>query len=75
MLTDFLSTPSIADITPSQFIYIDGRYKVNDFNRCRFMRVDESDNSPCGFFVGANPGKVCGSRDSLSRSFLLHPIF
>ncbi|KAL3774955.1 hypothetical protein ACHAW5_007454 [Stephanodiscus triporus] len=44
------------DITPSQFIFINGRWKLNDFNRCRFMRVKEEDGSPCGFHVGANPG-------------------
>lgn len=46
-----------ADITPTQFIYIDGRYKVNDFNRARFMRTNTETNLPCGFFVPANPGK------------------
>jgi len=45
------------DITPSQFIFIKDRWKLNDFNRCRFMRVYKEDNSPCGFYVGANPGK------------------
>ena len=46
-----------ADITPSQFIYINGSWKMNDFNRCRFMRQYKNDDSPCGFYVGANPGK------------------
>jgi len=45
------------DITPSQFIFIDGRWKLNDFNRCRFMREHKEDHSVCGFHVGANPGK------------------
>ena len=27
-----------ADITPDQFINVGGVYKLNDFNRCRFMR-------------------------------------
>ena len=48
----------VADITPSQFIFINGRWKLNDFNRCRFMRVRKEDGAPCGFYVGANPGKV-----------------
>merc|ERR1711862_176627 len=32
--------PSIvhSDISPDQFIYINGHYKLNDFNRCRFLR-------------------------------------
>ena len=46
-----------ADITPSQFIYVNGRWKLNDFNRCRFMRIYKDSNEPCGFYVGANPGK------------------
>lgn len=45
------------DITPTQFIFIDNKWKLNDFNRCRFMRVYKDDESPCGFHVGANPGK------------------
>jgi serine/threonine protein kinase len=55
---NLLSSHSKADITPTQFILINGIYKVNDFNRCRFMRFNATDNSPCGFTVGANPGKV-----------------
>ena len=64
MHADFLtlSQPITADITPTQFIMIDGRYKVNDFNRCRFMRVNTTDNSECGFKVGMNPGKVCTAK-------------
>ncbi|KAL9191463.1 hypothetical protein ACHAXT_001169 [Thalassiosira profunda] len=45
------------DITPSQFIHINGKWKMNDFNRCRFMRLYKGDDSACGFYVGANPGK------------------
>ena len=58
VLTCHFVRPIVADITPTQFILIDGKYKVNDFNRCRFMRVNSSDNSSCGFEVGMNPGKV-----------------
>ena len=52
-----------ADITADQFIIIDGGYKLNDFNRCRFMRSyrgtaksEGGDGKPCGFYVGSNPG-------------------
>jgi len=50
--------PSIAhtDIKPGQFIEIDGKYKLNDFNRCRFMRWDPKLDSICGYKVGNNPG-------------------
>eukprot|EP00587_Corethron_hystrix_P007162 CAMPEP_0113321470 /NCGR_PEP_ID=MMETSP0010_2-20120614/14944_1 /TAXON_ID=216773 ORGANISM="Corethron hystrix, Strain 308" /NCGR_SAMPLE_ID=MMETSP0010_2 /ASSEMBLY_ACC=CAM_ASM_000155 /LENGTH=250 /DNA_ID=CAMNT_0000179615 /DNA_START=13 /DNA_END=765 /DNA_ORIENTATION=- /assembly_acc=CAM_ASM_000155 len=50
--------PTIAhtDITPGQFILVDGIYKLNDFNRCRFMRWNTTSNSACGYKVGNNPG-------------------
>jgi len=50
--------PSIVhtDISTSQFIFINGRYKLNDFNRCRFIPIDKNTNKPCGFKVGNNPG-------------------
>jgi tRNA A-37 threonylcarbamoyl transferase component Bud32 len=52
--------PSIAhtDITTSQFVYVDGRYKLNDFNRCRFIAWNQKTNEQCGFFVSKNPGHV-----------------
>jgi hypothetical protein len=54
--------PAIAhtDITPSQWVYIesDQRYKLNDFNRCRFLLWDEGKNETCTFEVGSNPGIV-----------------
>ena len=46
------------DITPGQFILIDGMYKLNDFNRARFIRWNKAENKPCGYHVGNNPGKV-----------------
>ena len=53
-----------ADISTDQFIVIDGVFRLNDFNRCRFMRrhrntgikPEEGDGKPCGFYVGNNPG-------------------
>lgn len=58
--TDKDGQASIAhtDITPSQFIMIDGKYKLNDFNRCRFIRWNRTDDKPCSYLVGRNPGKV-----------------
>ncbi|KAL7534982.1 hypothetical protein ACHAXR_006189 [Thalassiosira sp. AJA248-18] len=52
-----------ADITTDQFILVDGVYKLNDFNRCRFMRRYRNsadlggDGKPCGFSVQNNPAK------------------
>ena len=44
------------DITTSQFLFLDGRYKLNDFNRCRFISWNNETDSPCAFYVGNNPG-------------------
>lgn len=54
---DGIASIAHTDITPSQFIYINGKWKLNDFNRCRFMREYKEDKSVCGFEVGSNPGK------------------
>ena len=52
--------PSIAhtDISPGQFIFINGTYKLNDFNRCRFIRWNRTADEPCPYRVGNNPGKL-----------------
>jgi serine/threonine protein kinase len=51
--------PSLAhtDIAPGQFVQVDRLYKLNDFNRARFLRWNVTSQSPCGYFVGKNPGK------------------
>ena len=46
------------DITPSQFVNVDGIYKLNDFNRVRFIRWNKRTKEPCPFHVGNNPGNV-----------------
>lgn len=45
-----------ADITTSQFVNVNGVYKLNDFNRCRFIAVHDGNQHPCLFLVGNNPG-------------------
>lgn len=54
--------PSIAhtDITLNQFVYVDNAeiYKLNDFNRARFIGWNKQTNDSCKFHVGSNPGKV-----------------
>jgi hypothetical protein len=47
------------DITPAQFVWYDGMYRLNDFNRARFLSWSKEFNEPCGYYVGSNPGKVC----------------
>ena len=52
-----------ADITTDQYIKVGEVYKLNDFNRCRFMRryrnsdTAGGDGTPCGFHVQNNPAK------------------
>mmetsp|Transcript_22108 Transcript_22108/g.33779 ORF Transcript_22108/g.33779 Transcript_22108/m.33779 type:complete len:348 (-) Transcript_22108:633-1676(-) len=53
------------DITPSQFIRIDGVFKLNDFNRARFIRWNKALQEPCPYWVGSNPGKF---RSPVSRA-------
>lgn len=50
--------PALAhtDITPAQFVQVDGIYKLNDFNRCRFIPFDDKRQRNCGFRVPNNPG-------------------
>lgn len=52
--------PSIAhtDISPDQYLLSDeGYFKLNDFNRARFLRYSEVNNTVCPFYVGKNSGK------------------
>jgi serine/threonine protein kinase len=46
-----------ADISLNQFIKINGRFKLNDFNRARFLRWNLKHDRMCTFHVGNNPGK------------------
>mmetsp|Transcript_10335 Transcript_10335/g.23177 ORF Transcript_10335/g.23177 Transcript_10335/m.23177 type:complete len:546 (-) Transcript_10335:2253-3890(-) len=48
---------SHTDISPGQFILIDGIYKLNDFNRARLIMWNKEKDEPCPFYVGNNPGK------------------
>mmetsp|Transcript_1143 Transcript_1143/g.2697 ORF Transcript_1143/g.2697 Transcript_1143/m.2697 type:complete len:561 (+) Transcript_1143:16-1698(+) len=47
-----------ADITASQFVYVEQRdiYKLNDFNRARFIAKHKETGKPCPFSIGMNPG-------------------
>jgi len=52
--------PSIAhtDITAQQFVYVEEArlYKLNDFNRARFLPVNKKTSEICTYEVGNNPG-------------------
>lgn len=57
--TDKEGRPAIAhtDIAPGQFVRVGDIYKLNDFNRARFLRTNITDGSVCTYKVGNNPGK------------------
>jgi len=46
------------DMKSNQYVYFESSktYKLNDFNRCRFLAWDTKTNEPCTFEVGKNPG-------------------
>ena len=46
------------DITPGQFVQVNGIFKLNDFNRARLLLWDNKNDKPCGYYVGNNPGMV-----------------
>jgi len=44
------------DIAPKQFLLLDGRYQLSDFNRCRFLQ-EQDDGTQCLFRIRNSPGK------------------
>jgi hypothetical protein len=54
--------PAIAhtDITTGQYVYVQeaGSFKLQDFNRARFIAWNKKTNTTCSYSVGNNPGKV-----------------
>jgi len=52
------ATIAHTDLKPNQWIYLNGRYKLNDFNRCRFMSWNNERDQVCGFEVARNAGVV-----------------
>eukprot|EP00529_Nitzschia_sp_RCC80_P011403 CAMPEP_0113502832 /NCGR_PEP_ID=MMETSP0014_2-20120614/33800_1 /TAXON_ID=2857 /ORGANISM="Nitzschia sp." /LENGTH=632 /DNA_ID=CAMNT_0000397717 /DNA_START=251 /DNA_END=2149 /DNA_ORIENTATION=+ /assembly_acc=CAM_ASM_000159 len=46
------------DVGPDQFVYVDklGVYRLNDFNRARFIGWNTRKNETCPFHIGSNPG-------------------
>lgn len=70
------------DISPGQFIKVNGRYKLNDFNRARFIRYRRSNGTQCTFQVGSNAGKnrspeeykYAGETEMVSRLFVVNQM-
>lgn len=51
------ATIAHTDISPGQFIRVGKLYKLNDFNRARFLRYSHENHRLCPFYVGNNAGK------------------
>ncbi|KAL7563153.1 hypothetical protein ACA910_014432 [Epithemia clementina (nom. ined.)] len=51
------ATVAHTDISPAQYVNVRGRYKLQDFNRVRFIRWSKSANQTCPYNVSSNPGK------------------
>jgi hypothetical protein len=51
-----ITTIAHTDITTAQFVHANGIYKLNDFNRCRFITKDRETGELCSYAVGNNPG-------------------
>lgn len=45
------------DISPGQYVLVDGVFKLNDFNRARFLAWNQRKDEMCKYYVGNNPGK------------------
>lgn len=45
------------DIAPKQFLLLNGKYMLTDFNRCRLLKWNRYENRTCAFSVPKNPGK------------------
>jgi len=52
-----ISSMSHGDFASKQYIFIDGRFKLNDFNRGRFIRWNNKLHEPCTYTIGSNDGK------------------
>lgn len=51
------ATIAHTDITPGQFIKVGDTFKLNDFNRARFLPWSQQQQRPCSYLVGNNGGK------------------
>ena len=54
---DGISSMSHGDFAAKQYILIDGRFKLNDFNRGRFIRWNPTLKEPCPYHIGKNGDK------------------
>lgn len=63
---DGISSMSHGDFASKQYILINGSFKLNDFNRGRFIRWNSKKKEPCTYTIGVNDGKVSIEKLTLS---------
>jgi hypothetical protein len=56
--SDSRATMLHLDIKPSQWIHLDGMYKLNDFNLAKFLSWDTKRKQYCGHATGYSGGRV-----------------
>jgi hypothetical protein len=56
------------DINPKEFVWHNGMYRLNDFNRAQFLAWSRKGNKPCGYSYGTNYGKVRRSLSPLTSN-------
>jgi hypothetical protein len=56
---DMEGIPSVVhnDISPNQFVKVNGFYRINDFNRARLLTKNKHTQQLCPYREGNNPGK------------------
>ena len=55
---DDRATIAHMDIKPNQFIYLDDRYQLNDYNLAKFLSWNPEKNQYCGHTSGYSAGRV-----------------
>jgi hypothetical protein len=55
------------DIAPGQFIKVGDHFKLNDFNRARFLAWSTSKQKPCPYHVANNGGKFRSPEEYLGK--------
>jgi hypothetical protein len=55
--SDYDASIAHTDISPNQYVKVKGIYKLNDFNRARFIPWSHHNETTCTYRVGSNPGK------------------
>lgn len=62
-----------SDVSASQFILVDGTYKLNDFNKCNFIQWDEIKQEPCKFYTGNKAG-ASRSPEEYDKEYLTEKV-